>query len=73
MAFPRIQPAAIDVLEEYCDEAKHMTDFWLEPGESYHIGSPLLLSPGSYLAKATFVGKKTDDYWSRVFAFSVGA
>jgi hypothetical protein len=73
VGFPRIEPEAIDLLEEYYDEKEHVTDFWMEPGESYHAASALVLSPGAYLAKVTFVGKHEDDYWSRIFAFGVGS
>lgn len=70
---PRISPDKIDLLEEYFDEAAKETDFWVEPGETYHSASALILPPGRYLAKVTFVGMKEDDYWSRIFAFSVGS
>lgn len=65
----------IDVLEEYRDNrSDNQVDFWMEPGESYHIGVPLKLSLGAYLAKVTFVGAKNpDDYWSRQFGFAVAA
>ena len=45
----------------------------MEPGEAYHLGVPLKLTPGIYLAKITFVGADNDfDFWSRIVELEVG-
>jgi hypothetical protein len=46
----------VDLVRIFRDD-NGRTDFWMEPGETYHVGSTLVLSPGNYLAMVTFVGK----------------
>jgi hypothetical protein len=50
-----------------------VTDFWMEPGESYSLGVPLILGKGCYLAKVTFIGEAEDDseFWQRLFLVRV--
>jgi hypothetical protein len=59
-----------DLLDEYLDNCE--TDFWMEPGESYHVSAAMVLNPGSYLAMVTFVGQASDEeFWRRVFLVQV--
>ena len=52
--------------------AGKVTDFWMEPGESYSFGVPLVLGKGSYLAKVTFIGAAgVDEFWQRLFLVRV--
>ena len=68
----------INYLDEfqYPDKRHKETDFWLEPRETYDQLVPLWLKPGSYAAKAIFLGPKTkgreEEYWSCHYLFSVG-
>jgi hypothetical protein len=43
----------------------------MEPEEVYHFGKVVVLQPGLYIAKATFIGKHADDFWSRVAVVSI--
>ncbi|HYM75863.1 MAG TPA: hypothetical protein VE377_07780 [Candidatus Dormibacteraeota bacterium] len=63
----------INLLNEYEDPENHYkVDFWMEPGEVYHLGVPLVLSPAVYLAKVTFVGDRCDkEFWSRIVVVRV--
>jgi hypothetical protein len=59
-----------DLASEYEQGGK--TDFWMEPGESYHLSTTRVLSPGYYLAMVTFVGNSSDkEFWRRVFTVCV--
>jgi hypothetical protein len=59
-----------DLANEY--EQGDKTDFWLEPGESYHLSTIRVLAPGYYLAMVTFVGNSSDkEFWRRVFTVQV--
>jgi hypothetical protein len=63
----------INLLTEY-EDPKHgnKIDFWMEPGEVYHLGIPVLLPTGVYLGKITVIGTGGDDnFWSRVIFISV--
>ena len=62
-----------NLLNEYGDpEDNNRVDFWMEPGEQYHLGMPLRLDAGIYLAKVTFIGARSDkEFWSRIVAFQV--
>ena len=65
-------PGEMNLLPEYDDPNTNIVDFWMEPGETYHLGVPLVLSPGTYLAKVTFVGARSDkEFWSRLAIVSV--
>jgi hypothetical protein len=60
----------IDLFDEYMDDKQ--TDFWLEPGETTHIGKALILPAGHYHAMVTFIGDRNDqEFWRRLFYFSV--
>jgi hypothetical protein len=63
----------INLLAEYQNpERNERVEFWMEPGESYRVGSVLRLPPGPYLAKVTFVGSNSsEDFWTQVTHFSV--
>lgn len=57
--------------KEHCAPRKE-TDFWMEPGESYSLGVPLVLGKGYYLAKVTFIGEAGDhEFWQRLFLVRV--
>jgi hypothetical protein len=58
----------LNLLVEYEDPKRNnAVDFWLEPGECYHLGRTVVLQPGHYLAKVAFIGSAGDDnFWSRV-------
>jgi hypothetical protein len=55
----------IDLLAEYTDPEGRI-EFFMEPGEEYRLGSPLILNPGVYLAKIVFIGRRAQEYWSRI-------
>jgi hypothetical protein len=63
----------VNLLTEYEDPLQdNRVDFWMEPDETYHLGVPLVLSPGLYLAKVTFIASGGDDnFWSRLFCIHV--
>jgi hypothetical protein len=56
----------INLLDEYNNADGQYVEFFMEPGEEYHLGSALVLLPGSYLAKVAFVGSDVQEYWSRI-------
>jgi hypothetical protein len=58
----------INLLDEYIlTDKEGEIDFWLEPGETVHLATPLVLSPGNYLLKVSFYGPKADDdFWHRL-------
>ena len=67
---PRSSDIELDLGAEY--EIDGETDFWMEPGESYHLGAGVVLAAGSYLAMVTFVGDRSDEeFWRRVFLVQV--
>ncbi|MEY2487741.1 MAG: hypothetical protein QOH39_3389 [Verrucomicrobiota bacterium] len=48
------------------------TDFWIEPGELYHVSSAYALERGSYLVMVTFIGNRgAEEFWRRVFLVQV--
>jgi len=59
----------INVLLDYENPAYHdqkgreRLEFWMEPGETYRLGVPVVLSKGLYVAKLTFVGAEQDRDW----------
>ncbi len=64
----------INLLTHY--EVDNSPEFWMEPGETYHLGATVMLGPGEYLAKLTFLGPRVEDpedFWTRLFHFSVPA
>ena len=73
--FEDMQFVEIDLLNEYEDPNRDdRTDFWMEPGEVYKLGVPLALTSGIYLAKVTFIGKRSDsEFWSRLKVIEVPA
>jgi hypothetical protein len=63
----------IDLLEAY-EEPAEKSDFWMEPGESYHLSAAAVLSAGLYLGIVTFVGAAgPHEYWRRLFLIEVPA
>lgn len=62
----------INLIESYEIPGVEKVHFWMEPGETYHLGTPVVLAEGRYLAMVTFIGSAGDDeFWRRVFSFSV--
>jgi len=60
-------PREINLLDDYIvpnDDNK--TVFWLEPGDIAQLSAAMIVTPGHYLVKVSFYGKKKDDYWSRL-------
>jgi hypothetical protein len=55
----------VNLLTEYTD-ASGVAEFFMEPGEEYHLGTAFVVDPGAYLAKAVFVGQREAEYWSRI-------
>jgi len=54
----------INVLLEYENpERDNKVEFWMEPGETYHLGVPWILEKGTYLAKLTFVAAPQETGW----------
>ena len=59
-----------DLASEY--EIGGETEFWIEPGESYHLSTVRVLPSGYYLAMVTLVGDASDEeFWRRVFTVRV--
>jgi hypothetical protein len=55
-------------------ERNSKTDFWMEPGETYCLGTAVVLSPGLYLAMLTVVGDKSEsDFWRSEYILKIGA
>jgi hypothetical protein len=63
----------LNLLSEYeVPERSNAIEFWMEPGEAYNLGKPVVLGAGIYLAKVTFIGSRNDeDFWTRIVQFSV--
>jgi hypothetical protein len=62
------QPIEADLLYDYAIKLNgvEITDFWMEPGESYDVGACVLLPPGTYFTIVTFLGETSDDeLWRR--------
>jgi hypothetical protein len=58
----------INLLADYEDPKQaNSIDFWMEPCETYALGTPLVLSGGTYLAKVTVVASGDDgNYWTSI-------
>lgn len=57
----------IDLATAYENPDTRCTELWMEPRETVHLDATLILPPGHYLLKVTFVGPRIkDDFWSRV-------
>ncbi len=66
-------PPSINLLADY-EDPRHgnVVDFWMEPNETYYLTAQLVLPPGVYLGKVTFIAAGNDEnFWSRVFCFEV--
>ncbi len=70
-AFFHDEDYQIDLVRDYCDKPD-MTDFFLEPGETYALSAAIYLDPGLYMAMVTFIGLKHDDFWRRTAIVEVG-
>lgn len=65
-------PDEINLLREYEISKKGEIEFWLSGNQASHLGTVVVLSPGHYLAKVTFIGTRGwSDYCSRLFYFHV--
>ena len=54
----------INVLLEYQNpKAGEKIEFWMEPGEIYRLGVPVLLPAAAYIAKLTFVAADQPEDW----------
>jgi hypothetical protein len=61
-----------DLAGEY--ELGGKTDFWMEPGESYHLSTTRVLTTGCYLAMVTIIGDSSDrEFWRRLYLIQVPA
>lgn len=59
-----------NLLDEFTENQQ--TDFWLEPGETAHIGKTMILAPGHYQAMVTFIGDRGEhEFWRRLFYIQV--
>ncbi len=65
-------PEEINLTREYGQDPRNSATFFIEPSEVYHIGNSFILSPGVYLGRIRFFGARgRQEFWSRVFSFSV--
>jgi len=64
----------INLLSDYQNPNNGKFEFWMEPGESYHLGSLLCLRSGLYLGRVIFIGPDSgEDFWSETFYFQIPA
>jgi hypothetical protein len=63
----------INLLSYYENPKKgNRVEFWMEPGEIYNLEASVILPPGLYLTKVTFVASKSDlNFWTRVMQVCV--
>ncbi len=66
---PRTDDIELNLLEAF--ESGSEIDFWMEPGEAYHLSRGAVLTPGLYLALVSFVGSRTGEFWRRLFLIEV--
>ena len=66
---PRPDDIELNLLEAF--ESGSEIDFWMEPGEAYHLSRGAVLAPGLYLALVSFVGSRTGEFWRRLFLIEV--
>lgn len=60
----------LDLLSSY--EKDGETSFWMEPGETYYLGTAVVLPGGLYLAMLTILGEDDDDdFWRSEFVLAV--
>jgi hypothetical protein len=60
----------LDLLSAYENDGE--TRFWMEPGESYCLGTAVVLAHGLYLALLTIVGENSDDdFWRSEFILTI--
>lgn len=60
----------LDLLSAY--EKDHETSFWMEPGETYYLGTAVVLPRGLYLAMLTILGEESDDdFWRTEFVLAI--
>jgi hypothetical protein len=68
--FPEYPGIEINLLDDY--EVDGKIKFYLEPNDTYHLTTPIVLSKGLYIATLTFLGKKyKEEFWRRRFVFKV--
>ncbi len=66
---PRTDDIELNLLESF--ESGSEIDFWMEPGEAYHLSRGAVLGPGLYLALVSFVGARGGEFWRRLFLIEV--
>lgn len=63
----------INILLEYQNPKKNeRIEFWMEPGETYRLGVPVILPAGAYVAKLTFVAADQEQNWLDGFLSRIG-
>jgi hypothetical protein len=60
-----LEPVGVEInmISDYEISRTGEIDFWIEPGESYHLGRTIVLPPGNYLAMLTLVGTDSQHVW----------
>jgi hypothetical protein len=67
---PRQDDLEFDLLADYGVDG--VTDFWMEPGETYGLATAVVLQSGAYEATVTFIGDRgPEEFWRRVLFVSV--
>ena len=67
---PRQYDFEFDLLADYGVEG--VTDFWMEPGETYGLATAVVLEAGLYEATVTFIGDRgPEEFWRRALFVSV--
>lgn len=68
---PKIGDLEADLLRIFRND-KNETDFWIEPGEAYHLTHSFVLEPGNYMVMITFVGDRSpEEFWRRIAIVAV--
>jgi hypothetical protein len=71
---PQNIPNEINLFSELeKNEQDKQDEIMMEPGTTNNFGYPFILPAGHYLAKVTFVGKRSIDFWRRLFYIHVPA
>jgi hypothetical protein len=69
---PRPEDIELDLLSSY--EQDEETSFWMEPGETYQLGTAVVLSRGTYIVMLTILGEDSDkDFWRSEFILVIPA
>jgi hypothetical protein len=70
---PKNIPDEINLFSDFEENGKDKQDeIMIEPGTTNNFGYPFILPAGHYLAKVTFIGKRSKiDFWRRLFYINV--